>query len=155
MELRNSGSHVRRCLRPSFCGGCYSNVRGRSNIPGHRAYHARKPTPFYVLENQMKRRAQEAQKAKGKWTCPDPQFAKQFPALAQDMFDVFWEDGKTREPSTLTVRGRGDAFSISLNDPEAKASVTTTGETLMDTLTLLDAALAAGTAKWWPWKGRK
>lgn len=100
----------------------------------------------------MKRHAPPPKGKQGSWSCPDPDFGKRFPTIAAFLCDCWWDDGKPRDVGSLSVRMSDDNLTISLVDPENKASCFTTAETLTEAFTLLEAALASGRAVWRRWK---
>jgi len=150
-------SHVGPCMRQergpgSFCGGCYANMRGRETCRGHShsaLTHARK-VPY--KEFFVKRPEATKSPAKGQWICPDTTFQQEYPTLSQGMCDVWWDDGKPREPWTLTLRFDATGVSLCVNDKGLSMGLYTTGEGVDDALALLENALKEGTGQWRRWK---
>lgn len=103
----------------------------------------------------MKRPAEAGKGQKGKIQGTDTQFIKNYPTISQYLLDGFWDDGKAREPSSLSIRMDGASVHISLSDHALQVSAYTAGPTLEDTLALLEAALAGGQVAWRPWKTGK
>jgi hypothetical protein len=100
----------------------------------------------------MKRRQAAPPNKKSPPICCDPGFAGEYPALAAHLTDLWWDDGKAREPGTLTVRMSGDEVFLSLSEPDDKSSAYTAGPTLANALALLNDALARGAVKFKAWK---
>lgn len=88
---------------------------------------------------------------KGKWSCPDSDFAKRFPTLAQFLCDCWYDDGEAREVSSLTVK-MADGVTLALSDPDLSQSCFTTAPTLSDAFLAMESALAGGLIKWHRWK---
>lgn len=135
-----------------FCPWCYANKKGRSNYRGHRHYRSPPiPIPYYV-EMNMKRASAASPTPKGKWSCPDPWIAQQFPTLAEWCCDCYWEDGKARTPCTLTLRMDDGSVNVCLNDKEGSRGAYTTAGSLEECLELVERALKDGTLAWRRWK---
>lgn len=100
----------------------------------------------------MKRALAAAQMKKGEWSCPDPEWVKDYPTLAAGMCDPWWDDGKPRGTWSLTIRFEGGSCHLCVNDKEGNAGLYTTGEDVVDALALLEAALKDGTASWRKWR---
>lgn len=104
--------------------------------------------------DEMKRYNAEKQKTHGKWVPTVDDFVKARPSLDAFMTDAFWDDGKPRDPCSLTVRiGKGSAM-VSLNDGENEQSISTNGKTVDDAIDALESYLATGNPSWRPW-GKK
>lgn len=103
----------------------------------------------------MKRPQESTATAKGKWVCPDKDWGKRYPTVAEFMCDGFWEDGKPREVSSLTIRFDVNSVSVSLSDHAMQRSCFTTADSLEAGLGLLDEALRSGRNIWRPWKASK
>ena len=109
---------------------------------------------FQEIED-MKRYNQEAQKSVGKWSPTKDDFVKGMPKLDGMLTDAWWDDGKPREVCSLTVRlGNGQAV-VSINDPDAEQSITTTAETVREAMERLEAYLGQPHPSWRPWGKKK
>lgn len=106
-------------------------------------------------EYLMKRPEKNTPKKKGEWSCPDKGFEKNYPTIARYLCDGFWEDGKPRELSVLSINFSQGCVSLSLADKDLQQSCYTTAETVQDALGLLEEALAADKVTWRAWKGGK
>jgi len=102
----------------------------------------------------MKRDAVVSGKASRQWACPDPEFGKLYPALAAQFCDCYWDDGKPRDPCSLSIRFSDRVF-LSIVDAENSRSAFTTADNLQEGLAALEALFAAGTPPWRRWKGKK
>lgn len=100
----------------------------------------------------MKREAADNQRKAGKWKYPGGSLIGDYPTIVEYMTDAFWDDGKPREPSSLTINIGGDQVRISLNDKPQKRSVNTTAASLEAALQALEHVLAAGSPPWRYWK---
>jgi len=146
----------------TWCGPCYTNKKGRTNIAGHRGFKARPAmpwTPIYyqpVGEFAMKKPVEsKSKKADGNPVCPDADFAKKYPTISAHLTDTRWDDGSSRERSTLTLFVEDGQMKMALNDREASRSLYVASRTLQEGLEGLEAHLAEGRAEWRAWKGRK
>lgn len=107
--------------------------------------------PFW--RSDMKRSScQATPPKKGTWVCPDDSFKEKYPSLAQGLCDIWWDDGKPREPFSLTIRFTDLSVRLSLVDSGASQSVYTEADTLEGALGALDAALGGETCTWRKWK---
>lgn len=88
---------------------------------------------------------------KGKWVCPDAEFGKKFPTIAQYLSDCWYDDGEAREVSSLTVK-MADGVTLALSDPDLSQSCFTTAQTLAEAFQAMESALAGGLIKWHRWK---
>lgn len=102
----------------------------------------------------MKRFNQDGQKKQGKWVPSGDKFLKDRPFVDALLTDAWWDDGKPRDVCSLTVRVGTRSASVSVNDAENEASITTQGESVEDALDRLEAYLAAGNPTWRQW-GKK
>jgi hypothetical protein len=105
----------------------------------------------YREYSEMKRRKQEDQKRKGKYESSKEPTISKFPTIDTYMGDLWYDDGKAREPSKLTITLNASGVTIVLTDPDERCSAYTTGETLHEALGLLEDALASGKDPWRPW----
>jgi len=103
----------------------------------------------------MKRQNQEKQKSAGKWSPTEDPFVDLIPLIDAHLTDAYWDDGKTREVCSLTIRlGKGNAM-VSLNDADQEQSISTNGKTVADALEALEVYLATGSPTWRPWGKKK
>jgi len=100
----------------------------------------------------MKRESQEAQKRAGKFVPHADPLLKGCLTVNQYLSDCFWDDGKTREPCTMTVTFLATGVRVSLNDKEYKRSCFTDAPTVAEALNHLEVRLTAGDAPWRAWK---
>jgi len=108
----------------------------------------------------MKRIQLDNQKAKGKWVPSKEPFLSKAPTINQLMTDCFFDDGTLRKLATLKIRVGDESATVTISDENVEASITTTADTVMDALALLEDALANDRVRWRPWpaeftKGKK
>lgn len=154
MRMYSSGPCLNRGRDPPyvFCGGCYTNLRGKTSYRDHRRCFLSHSFANILERVTMKRDDNVSTRKKGEWSCPDSAFLKSYPLLAAGLCDIWWEDGKPREPWTMTVRFEEDAVHLCLNDKSKGQGAYTTGESLQDVFRLVEAALGAQTLSWRRWK---
>jgi len=139
----------------AWCIFCYANKRAKGGYKNHRYYVSAPTKRIAYSENPMKRPALPGKSNREKWVCPDKEFQKLYPTITQYLCDGFWEDGKPREPSSLSVRMDGAETHVSLSDHALQCSFYTAAGTLTEGLSLMEEALAAGRGTWRPWKTGK
>jgi hypothetical protein len=100
----------------------------------------------------MKRPDAQKSLPKGQWACPDKEWVKHYPALCQGMCDTWWDDGKPRDPWSVTLRFEGTAVHGCVNDKGLSMGLYTAGETIDDVLGQLEECIAQGTAQWRRWR---
>jgi hypothetical protein len=127
-------------------------MRGRETCRGHRYDALTKCRVIPFREFFMKRPEAQKLQPKGQWLCCDKSFQENYPTLTQGMCDVWWDDGKPREPWTLTLRFDSAGVSLCVNDKGLAMGLYTNGENVDDALALLESALKEGTAQWRRWK---
>lgn len=76
---------------------------------------------------------------------------RQYPALAEYMSLLAWPDGEARETSTLTFVLEDGKLKGCVNDRAAKRSLWRAGDTFVEVLESLEAALKAPQAVWRRW----
>lgn len=100
----------------------------------------------------MKRKAQQEQRKKGDWKPSGEPWLKGLPTIDRYMTDSWYDDGKARDVSKLTVTITGAGVGIVLTDPDERSSAFTNGATVQDALDLLEAALSDPKRDpWRPW----
>jgi hypothetical protein len=108
--------------------------------------------------SDMKRKEATKQKARGKFTSQGEPLIHKYPHIDMYMGDCWYEDGKPRELSRLSIQLTGSGVSISLTDPDERVTAFTDGPTIEEALEALETALATGKDPWRPWPkafGRK
>ena len=109
----------------------------------------------YEEISRMKRFNQDAQKAKGKWVPSTDVFLSKLTAVDQLLTDAWWDDGKPRDVCSLTIRVGKESASVSVNDPENEASITTNGQTVKEALERLEAYVSGPNPSWRQWGKKK
>lgn len=61
-----------------------------------------------------------------------------------------YDDGDPRKPGWMTIKTMGSAWIVQVKDPDACLSLTATGQTLDDALSLADLLLGSEEAPWEP-----
>jgi hypothetical protein len=61
-----------------------------------------------------------------------------------------YDDGDPRKPGWFTIKTMGSAWVVQVKDPDAGLSLTATGQTLDDAITLADLLLGSEEAPWEP-----
>lgn len=100
----------------------------------------------------MKKPAEAGKSQKGKVVCVDTEFGEKYPTITIYLCDGFWDDGKPREPSSISVRMDSAAVHLSISDHALQCSAYTAAPDLEAALCLLEAALKSDLAVWRPWK---
>lgn len=59
-----------------------------------------------------------------------------------------YEDGSARSPGWMTIRSRGQTWEVVVKDPDGAASLTATGKSLDDALSLANELVGAENAPW-------
>lgn len=103
----------------------------------------------------MKRPVKQEKGDAGVCVCPDAKLQAQYPLLIEHITDEEWDDGTSRERSTITIICEGGLMKVSLNDRELERSLWRSGMTLQEALGSLEKALGSSKADWRPWPGRK
>ena len=86
---------------------------------------------------------------------PDDRIRKDCPLLASHLADEYWDDGKPRDPSTLTIKVQDGRINLALNDREEKASLYVMGDTIAEATKALEKQLGLSNADWRAWTGQK
>jgi len=132
----------------AFCGGCYANLRRRANYRHCLSYVRPTSKKPYVDFSAMKRPTSAASSEPGDWSCPDPNFAKNYPALAQGMCDPYWDEGKPRVPWSLRITFDSAGVGLCLNDKSAKLYAFTNAPDLATGLRMVEEAAQNETLAW-------
>lgn len=146
------GSCPRRVNRSMWCGLCYANHKGKANYVGHLSYRPVRKEKHSVEWYVMKRPDQPAKGQKTSVVVTDASWSEKFPTVITYMTDAKWDDGKPREPSTLSINFSTGSPTISLSDHALQQSAYTTADTVAEALELLEEALVEGKVRWRPWK---
>ena len=105
-----------------------------------------------ILEcSEMKRRNAEGQKGKGKWAGSSDPLLKGLEEVNRLLTDAYYDDGKPREVSKLSVSFAEGACQVVISDKDQRESAFTQSETVRGALEELEAALKAGRNVWRPW----
>lgn len=82
----------------------------------------------------------------------DPEMREKFPTLVEHLGDEAWEDGSTRETSTITIFLENGMVKMALNDRDGQRSLYITCSRWKDAMNALEKAAAAPSADWRGWK---
>jgi hypothetical protein len=132
-----------------WCPYCYEGVRGRRWSPGHvgpgrsRYGRPRGKEMKYVSRPVAEAAESEAARAPG-WS----PFAKDYPALWEYLSAVSWEDGTSRETSTVLLFTEDGRVKACLHDRAEARSLWSSGEGVEGALGALEHALETGQAEW-------
>jgi len=138
-----------------WCWGCYENIRGKANHRGHLKYRSPPASKPYYWSQEMKKPISTGE-ALGKSDIPDDTtFAKDFPALWEYLTHDTYDDGSSRERSTIKLRVESGRWLLAVNNEDARQSAYTTGTTLKETLKACNKALQDETAEFRSWGGTK
>lgn len=143
------------CTMDAWCVLCLTNIKGKTNFPGHKGYRNRPPVRVPFVEGPMKKPTPAEKKRASIEGIADDGFAKAHPKIVEYLITVEWEDGSAREPSALSVTIRDGMVNVALNDKALKQSMYSTAGTLKEALKLLEGALKDELGAWRPWKAGK
>jgi len=73
-----------------------------------------------------------------------------FPALIAHLAVTRYDDGDSRKPGWVQIRTQGSVWQATAKDPDGAASLLATGQTVDDTMALLELLLSAPDAPWEP-----
>lgn len=116
------------------------------------------PWSDYQELAEMKRRAKEVQKTKGKYSPHQEPLLQRCPEIGRILWDCWYDDGAPRELGKLSINLTSSGVAIQLTDPGERATAFTNAETLAEALDLLEQSLAGKSDPWRPWPkgfGRK
>jgi hypothetical protein len=102
----------------------------------------------------MQRPTSTAVTKKGEWVCPDADFLSVYPTLAQGMSDRWWDDGKPRDPWTITIAFMPDSVQLSLTDKGLCQSLFTNADSVTEGLVALEAIVSGGASSWRRWRSK-
>jgi len=139
-----------------WCGHCYANMRGRSNVAGHAGYRPPR-VPYTPIESVtiMKKPTKHQEAAfNGTGEHPD-NIWRNHAHIGEYLSATKYDDGSARETSALSITLEGPCVNLALNDRDLKQSAYTQAPTLMEALELMDCALRDGVLQWRPWKAGK
>lgn len=131
-----------------WCGWCYTNLKGRTNVKGHRGYRVERDTNFYSGDWTMQR-PKDSVVPEGDGKVGDPEFEKQYPSLFAFLFDDRWDDGEPRETGTLFLfRGESGAWGGCVNDRDYGRVGFVHGSSFKGLLKTLDKKIGEDTMDW-------
>lgn len=103
----------------------------------------------------MKRETPVKPPKKGEVVCADSEFSGRYPNVTSYLCDAWWDDGKPREPSGLSIKMDESYVHCGLMDYDRERSVYCTAPSLSEALEMLEGLLASGSVSWRVWKGKK
>jgi hypothetical protein len=140
-----------------WCGACYSNTKGRTNVSGHR--HYRRPKLEVLCKMGLKKPAANGHAKSG---MPADSWAGScleiYATLMEFLSLSSWPDGSARVTGTLQISTGQGRWQGKLKDNENKRYCYLTGSTMEQLLTALEDALDQETADWRPdsdWPGKR
>jgi hypothetical protein len=132
------------------CLFCYFNVKGRSNVKGHRGYRAYRPFRGVPLGEFLKMRETANGRVISQQDAQESAFARDYPCLHEHMTLTRWEDGTERVTSTLTAFVDGDKWKVCIGDRDQQRAAFVAGFTLDDALRALEEGLLGHALDWRP-----
>lgn len=104
----------------------------------------------------MRKPVKDATSVSTKLVLNDPGFVEAYPAIAEHLCCMAYEDGTKRQTSTVTLFVESGMLKMSLNDREEGRSLYVSSETFLGVVELLEVALMADSPPWRAWpKGKK
>lgn len=82
----------------------------------------------------------------------DPEFAEKWPAISEYMTSLKYEDGKKRQPSTLTVFAEDSQFKLVLNERDSGQMLWASSDGFLSCLDALEGLLEGDEP---PWRARR
>lgn len=141
----------RACLgvgSDGWCGSCYANLRGRANYKGHAGYRPINRGEVLTMAQWIRR---EGAAPSGKVMQPSPDEVEWFmehPALCEHLSLDRWEDGTSRETSTLLVFWDAGAWKVCLNDRSGGRVAFLSGSSPTSLLEALERSLQEDSLDW-------
>ena len=137
-----------RTCNLDWCGKCYENIRGRAAHRGHRSYRSARP-PSSAGSSGMKRPSGPAsvQGSPG-GVMVDSGFARMYPVLASQLSETSWDDGSSREVSTLLLFVEGGRWKACLSERSTGRVGFLSQDTLAGLLISLEGHLVAEDLDW-------
>jgi len=86
---------------------------------------------------------------------PDEKWVKAYPTISEYLVTAAWEDGASREPSTLVIKVQNGVILAAVNDVALKRSLYCSGDTVDMALRSMEKALQSPTADWRKWGSKK
>lgn len=132
----------------SWCWFCYANVKGRSNFKGHRGY--RRPSMQLKEAFQMGKLSRSSTEVNGEsgYAAVDPVFLQGLPTLYEYLAGSQWEDGKSRETSTLLIFCEDGLWKCCLNDRATQRTAWHSAASFQALLSELEAGLCTQQLGW-------
>lgn len=85
---------------------------------------------------------------------PDEAWAKKHPQLVIWLSDDRWDDGTTRELSSLSLKYQEGMVLASLNDQDGKRTLYKAAGSVAEAIQAIEKALQTGNAEWRSWNHR-
>lgn len=150
-KTSHSCSNVRDRAATAGCLYCYENRKGRASHKGHRYYRGFTKKTYYTGDPTMKRPAETTAPGGAAPSATDDRFLKLYPTLHTYMTDTTWEDGTSREVSSLSVFVEDGRWKIAINDKDLRRSVYVTGGTFLEAMQAAEKAVASSGCDWRAW----
>jgi len=132
----------------AWCGECYSNTKGRSNVRGHMGY--RRPSP----PRESRCMPLRIPSANGKSSLPavpassSTVFLRDYANILEFLCSLSGEGGSKREPGTLSLKTRDGKWTLRVADPTGKVYCYVTDDDLDSALSTLERGLGDGSLDW-------
>lgn len=96
----------------------------------------------------MQRPSQASRPKKGGFICPDADFLRDYPSFAAGLCDLWWDDGKPREPWAIRIQISEASVSLAITDKDNKLVSFTTATSLAECFRCVESALQNGGLSW-------
>ena len=100
----------------------------------------------------MKKPDGQQQDAARSTGCPDEALMKKYPRIVEYLTTTQWEDGSSRQTSSVAITINDGMIQVALNDKELKQSMYSSAGSMTEALGLMEKALAANVDGWRAWK---
>ncbi len=134
------------------CPRCYANRKGRSSFAGHRYYRAKYVPILPYWSHYVKRPTERPTTGDDGATTISSGCLGKLPLLVEHLGTQKYEDGSSRETSTLSVFTEDGGLRVALNDRDNRRSLYVSADSLEGCLKALEAMLADDRAAWRAWK---
>lgn len=124
-----------------WCGMCYSNLKGRSNYEGHAGYRAPKQKVFCIMGFVDDRRGSRGPGGGGDKPMSLADFGADYPRLFEMFTVTEYEDGTSRDTSSISVFYDEGRLKLCLNDKQEGFSAFVTANSVEEGLLALEVGL--------------
>lgn len=135
---------------PGWCGSCYTNAKGKTNIKGHwRFRKVRKPYVLKPWERKEMKRPEEQAGADAQGAAPPRGDLFAMNPLVYEMLTASkYDDGTRRKRSTVLLVADGGTAKICIVDGDANRQAWVTGDTWEQAIATLEEQLELNRVNW-------